>query len=120
MTVDSRDQTATTSGIPAWAIIMVIVFIWFFLLSLLFCWLVKNAPQGASSSPSPTTPAASGVEHVPIQAPHWRNGHPRRVSFLQTSSAPPARARGGSGSKSLIRAHSDIIALSGERGGGSR
>jgi hypothetical protein len=34
--ITSHDQTATTTHTPGWAIVLVIVFIWFFLLSLLF------------------------------------------------------------------------------------
>jgi hypothetical protein len=34
--VTTTDQTSTTTHTPAWAIVMVILFIWFFLLSLLF------------------------------------------------------------------------------------
>lgn len=34
--VTTSDQTATTTHTPAWAVVLTIMFIWFFLLSLLF------------------------------------------------------------------------------------
>lgn len=95
VTVDSRDQTATTSGIPAWAIIMVIVFIWFFLLSLLF--LLAREERASGSIVVTVTHNAGGqwVEHVPIQAPHWRDDTLARVSYLQNLvGVARARTRG--------------------------
>jgi len=92
VSVESRDQTATTSGIPMWAIVLVVVFIWFFFLSLLF--LLAREERTSGSVVVTVTHNAGGqwVEHVPIQAPHWRNDTLARVSFLQNV-VGAARAR---------------------------
>lgn len=44
--VTAEDHTRTTTHTPAWAIIMVIVFIWFFLLSLLFLFARESRTSG--------------------------------------------------------------------------
>ncbi|QRY42309.1 hypothetical protein JVX92_15110 (plasmid) [Microbacterium hominis] len=83
VTVESRDQTATTSGIPAWAVILVIVFIWFFLLSLLFLLAREERTSGSIVVTVTHKSGRQWVEHVHIQAPHWRNDTLARVSYLQ-------------------------------------
>lgn len=83
VTVESRDQTATTSGIPAWAVILVIVFIWFFLLSLLFLLAREERTSGSIVVTVTHTSGRQWVEHVHIQAPHWRDDTLARVSYLQ-------------------------------------
>ncbi|WP_234659877.1 hypothetical protein [Agromyces marinus] len=44
--VSTNDQTSTTTHTPAWAIVMVVLFIWFFLLSLLFLLARETRVQG--------------------------------------------------------------------------
>src|ERR1035437_8022310 len=51
------DMSMTTTGIPVWAIVCTIIFVWFFLLGLLFLLAKETKTQG--------------VVQVTVQAPNW-------------------------------------------------
>lgn len=46
------DMTTTSTGIPTWAIVCTIIFVWFFLLGLLFLLAKETKTQGSIQSPS--------------------------------------------------------------------
>lgn len=80
--VTTQDQTATTTHTPAWAIVMVVIFIWFFLLSLLFLLARETRVQGFVT----VTVYAGGqsyVENVPIWNAAQRADVFNRASYLQ-------------------------------------
>lgn len=80
--VSTTDQTQVTTHTPAWAIVMVVLFIWFFLLSLLFLLARESRVQGFVS----VTVFAGGqsyVENVPVWNAAQRYDVFNRVAFLQ-------------------------------------
>jgi hypothetical protein len=81
--VTTVDQTAVTTHTPGWAIVMVIVFIWFFLLSLLFL-LAKERRMGGWVAVHIQAGPYSYTEQVPIRAEYQRMEVFNKVHFLQT------------------------------------
>lgn len=80
--VTTNDQTQVTTHTPAWAIVMVVIFIWFFLLSLLFLLARESRVQGFVS----VTVFAGGqsyVENVPVWNESQRYEVFNRVAYLQ-------------------------------------
>ena len=80
--VATTDQTSTTTHTPTWAIVMVVIFIWFFLLSLLFLLARESRVQGFIS----VTVYAGGqayVENVPVWNEAQRYEVFNRVAYLQ-------------------------------------
>ncbi|UOQ88041.1 hypothetical protein MUN74_12135 [Agromyces endophyticus] len=80
--VSTNDQTQVTTHTPAWAIVMVVLFIWFFLLSLLFLLARESRVQGFIS----ITVQANGqayVENVPVWSAQDRAEVYNRVAYLQ-------------------------------------
>lgn len=80
--VTTVDQTAVTTHTPGWAIVMVIVFIWFFLLSLLFL-LAKERRMGGWVAVHIQAGPYSYTEQVPIRAEYQRMEVFNKVHFLQ-------------------------------------
>ncbi|KRE22862.1 hypothetical protein [Agromyces sp. Soil535] len=80
--VTTSDQTSTTTHTPTWAIVMVVIFIWFFLLSLLFLLARETRVQGFVA----VTIFAGGfsyVENVPVWNAAQRADVLNRAAFLQ-------------------------------------
>lgn len=80
--VTTSDQTHVTTHTPTWAIVMVVIFIWFFLLSLLFLLARESRVQGFIS----VTVYAGGqayVENVPVWNEAQRYEVFNRVAYLQ-------------------------------------
>lgn len=80
--VTTNDQTHITTHTPTWAIVMVVIFIWFFLLSLLFLLARESRVQGFIS----VTVYAGGqayVENVPVWNEAQRYEVFNRVAYLQ-------------------------------------
>ncbi|MEA9985270.1 hypothetical protein [Subtercola sp. RTI3] len=80
--VTSHDQTATTTHTPAWAIVMVIVFIWFFLLSLLFL-LAKETRVSGYIAVHIQAGEQSFTEQIPVYSAVQRADTLNRVAYLQ-------------------------------------
>ncbi|MBN9613412.1 MAG: hypothetical protein J0H64_08140 [Actinobacteria bacterium] len=80
--VTVQDQTSTTTHTPGWAIVMVIIFIWFFLLSLLFL-LAKEARTFGYIAITVYADGQSYVEHVPVHSAQQRADVLARVGYLQ-------------------------------------
>jgi hypothetical protein len=81
--VSTSDQTAVTTHTPAWAIVMVVVFIWFFLLSLLFLLARERRTSGYIG----VTIACNGqwyTEQVPVGNDIQRADVLNRVAYLQS------------------------------------
>lgn len=89
--VTSVDQTSTTTHTPTWAVVMVIVFIWFFLLSLLFL-LAKERRVGGYVAVHIQCGPESYTEQVPVSSDLQRQDVFNRVAYLQ---GLIGRARGG-------------------------
>ncbi|MFT4028966.1 MAG: hypothetical protein QM675_03745 [Protaetiibacter sp.] len=81
--VSSTDQTATTTHTPAWAIILVILFIWFFLLSLLFLLARETRVSGFVSIHVVAANGQSYSEQVPVFSAGQRLDIVNRVTYLQ-------------------------------------
>ena len=80
--VATADQTATTTHTPAWAIVMVVIFIWFFLLSLLFL-LARETRVTGFVTVTIHAGGQSFVENVPIWNAMQRVDVLNRVTYLQ-------------------------------------
>jgi hypothetical protein len=80
--VTTSDQTATTTHTPGWAIVMVILFIWFFLLSLLFL-LARESRVSGFIAVHIQAGAYSYTEQVPVYSAQQRFDVLNRVVFLQ-------------------------------------
>lgn len=91
--VTTQDQTATTTHTPAWAIIMVILFIWFFLLSLLFLFAREPRVSGYVNVTLWGPGGQSYTENVPVWNAAQRADTFQRVTYLQ-SIIGQSRARG--------------------------
>ncbi|KTR86382.1 hypothetical protein [Leucobacter chromiiresistens] len=77
-----QDQTTTTTHTPAWAIVMVILFIWFFLLSLLFL-LARETRIHGHVAVTVYADGQSYVEHIPVYSVADRASVFHRVAHLQ-------------------------------------
>jgi hypothetical protein len=82
--VTTQDQTATTTHTPAWAIVLVVIFIWFFLLSLLFLLAREVRVQGYITITVWASNGQSYTENVPIYNAHQRADVLNRVAFVQS------------------------------------
>lgn len=80
--VTTSDQTATTTHTPGWAIAMVILFIWFFLLSLLFL-LARQTRVSGFIAVHIQAGSYSYTEQVPVYSAQQRWDVLNRVVFLQ-------------------------------------
>lgn len=81
--VVTYDQTQTTTGTPAWAIVMLVIFIWFFLLSLLFL-LAKETRVSGFVTVTVTAPGGQQYsEHLPIHNELQRADVFQRTNYLQ-------------------------------------
>jgi len=80
--VTTYDQTTTTTHTPAWAIVMVVVFIWFFLLSLLFL-LAKETRVSGYVAVHVQAGGQSFTEQVPVWNAQQRADVLNRVAYLQ-------------------------------------
>jgi hypothetical protein len=81
--VGTTDQTATTTHTPAWAIVMVVLFIWFFLLSLLFLLARETRIQGFVAVTVYGPNGQSYIEHLPVWSAEARADVFNRVTYLQ-------------------------------------
>ena len=81
--VATNDQTSTTTHTPTWAIVMVVIFIWFFLLSLLFLLARETRVQGYITV-TIYGDGRSYVENVPVWNPMQRADIFNRTAFLQS------------------------------------
>lgn len=77
-----QDQTATTTHTPTWAIVMVVIFIWFFLLSLLFL-LAREPRTHGYAAVTVYADGQSYVEHIPVSSAQARAEVLNRVTYLQ-------------------------------------
>ncbi|WP_354191234.1 hypothetical protein [Arthrobacter sp. UYCu712] len=80
--VTTSDQTSTTTHTPAWAIVMVFLFIWFFLLSLLFL-LARETRISGFIAVHIQARGYSYTEQVPVYSAQERADVLNRVLFLQ-------------------------------------
>lgn len=81
--VTTQDQTQATTHTPTWAIVMVIVFIWFFLLSLLFLLARESRVTGFVNVTVWGPNGQSHVENVPVYDAIQRADVFNRVAYLQ-------------------------------------
>lgn len=81
--VTTSDQTATTTHTPAWAIILTIVFIWFFLLSLLFL-LARQTRVSGYMAVHVQSAGYSYTEQVPVYSAPQKTEVFNRVLFVQS------------------------------------
>ena len=80
--VSTSDQTVTTTHTPAWAIVMVVIFIWFFLLSLLFLLARESRVQGFVTF-TVHAGSQSYMENVPVWNVAQRADVFHRAAYLQ-------------------------------------
>ena len=80
--VTSHDQTSTTTHTPAWAIVMVVLFIWVALLSLLFL-LAREVRVTGYVAVHIQAGNQSFTEQVPVYNAQQRADVLQRVSYLQ-------------------------------------
>jgi hypothetical protein len=81
--VTSHDQTVTTTHTPGWAIVLVIVFIWFFLLSLLFL-LAKESRVKGYVLVIVQSGEQSYTEQVPVYSAISRDSVINKLAHIQT------------------------------------
>lgn len=81
--VTTSDQTRVSTHTPGWAIAMVVIFIWFFLLSLLFL-LAKDSRMGGFIAVHIQAGNYSYTKQVPVSNELQRADVFNRVHFLQT------------------------------------
>jgi predicted permease len=81
--VTSQDQTHTTTHTPAWAIIMVILFIWFFFLSLLFLFARETRVSGYVAM-TLQSGEMMYTEQIQVFNDMQRADTLNRISYLQT------------------------------------
>lgn len=81
--VTTQDQTATTTHTPAWAIVLVVIFIWFFLLSLLFLLAREVRVQGYIGVTIWSQNGQSYSESVPVYNAQQRADILARAAYLQ-------------------------------------
>jgi hypothetical protein len=91
--VSTSDQTATTTHTPAWAIVLVILFIWFFLLSLLFL-LARETRVSGFIAVHIQAGSYSYTEQVPVYSAQQRWDVLNRVLFLQGAIGRARQRRG--------------------------
>ena len=82
--VSTADQTQVTTHTPTWAIVMVVVFIWFFLLSLLFLLARESRISGYITVTVWGTDGQSYVENIPVANAAQRLDVFNRVTYLQS------------------------------------
>ena len=81
--VTSADQTGVTTRIPAWAIVLVVLFIWFFFLSLLFL-LARETRVAGFVSVTVQWGGKAYAEQIPVQSDWQRHDVLNRVNYLQS------------------------------------
>ena len=81
--VSAADQTSTTTHTPAWAIVLVIVFIWSFFLSLLFL-LAKETRVVGYVAITLQSGEQAYTEHVPVNSAAQGAEVFNRVAYLQS------------------------------------
>ena len=79
----THDQTTTTTHTPVWAIVMVVIFIWFFLLSLLFLLARESRVTGYVNVTVWGPGGQSYSENVPVWDAAQRADVFNRVGYLQ-------------------------------------
>jgi hypothetical protein len=77
------DQTATTTHTPAWAIVMVVLFIWLFFLSLLFL-LAREVRVTGYVAIHIQSGSQSYTEQIPVNSAAQRYEVFNRVAYLQS------------------------------------
>lgn len=82
--VTTADQTHTTTHTPAWAIVLCVVLVWFFLLSLLFLLAKETRTAGYVAVVVQSRGGQSYVENVPVHSAVQRADVFNRVTFLQS------------------------------------
>lgn len=80
--VTTADQTSTTTHTPTWAVVMVIVFIWFFLLSLLFL-LARETRVSGYVAIHVQSGAQSFTDQIGVSNAFERAEVLRRAAYLQ-------------------------------------
>jgi hypothetical protein len=81
--VSTADQTQVTTHTPVWAIVMVVIFIWFFLLSLLFLLARESRISGFITVTVWGPGGQSYVENIPVFNQAQRADVFNRVTYLQ-------------------------------------
>lgn len=81
--VTTVDPTTTTTHTPAWAIVMVVVFIWFFLLSLLFLLAREVRVGGFVAIHISARNGQTYTEQVPVYSAQQRADVFARAGYLQ-------------------------------------
>jgi hypothetical protein len=81
--VTTVDQTNSTSHTPAWAIVLVVVFIWFFLLSLLFLLAREVRVGGYIAIHISARNGQTYTEQVPVYSAQQRADVFARAGYLQ-------------------------------------
>ncbi|KQO97722.1 hypothetical protein [Leifsonia sp. Leaf264] len=81
--VSTTDQTVVTTHTPAWAVVMVVLFIWFFFLSLLFL-LAREVRVSGYVQVVIQAGGQSYVEQVPISSSSQRADVFNRVTYPQS------------------------------------
>ena len=82
--ISTQDHTATTTHTPAWAIVLVVLFIWFFLLSLLFLLAREVRISGFVNVTVWAPDGQSYTENLPIWNAPQRVDVFNRVTYLQS------------------------------------
>lgn len=83
VTFSAADFSLTQQKIPAWAIILTIIFIWFFLLSLLFL-LVKESYTTGTVQVTARGTALMHVTHIPVTSHAAVINIQQRVAYANT------------------------------------
>lgn len=82
--VATADQTHVTTHTPAWAIVLVVLFVWVFLLSLLFLLAKETRVSGHVAVMVRARNGQSYVENVPVHSAQHRGDVYNRVTYLQS------------------------------------
>ncbi|OAZ41471.1 hypothetical protein A9Z40_01995 [Microbacterium arborescens] len=81
--VNTQDNTATTTHTPAWAIVMVILFVWLFLLSLLFLLARERRVEGTMTVLITARNGEQYSEHMKVHSAAQQQDVLNRVTYLQ-------------------------------------
>lgn len=81
--VTVQDGTIMSTHTPAWAIVMVVLFIWFFLLSLLFLLAKEQRVHGVITVSVWSARGNNYTEHIPVYSAVQRADVLGRLNYLQ-------------------------------------
>lgn len=82
--VSATDQTHVTTHTPTWAIVLCLIFVWFFLLSLLFLLAKETRVSGFVTVGVAARNGQAHVENIPVMNDVQRADVFHRVGYLQS------------------------------------